>query len=460
MIRAVLLKSINYNPNSRSTKMSAHQKKLRDFLNFLDREEDLRSILFPPGECLPGIVVVGETSCGKSSLLSSISGIQFPVSTEMCTRCPIRLRMDSTQKSCGTETTMKWTVTRQQVINGVRQQISNILEGTTKETAAAAIVDAHKFNADPAKLMEGEGWIIDVHVRMLDGPNFTLIDLPGRVEYDVSGVPNAIKFYENMVKAYTENERYLVLAVMDATKPIQTCYYLSHVPIQRTVPIMTKADSMPTDNENTAGGLARAKKHLETHNNVFVVRCMSSQEKQDGRTLADVARAEAEFFSGPKVWTAGLEQHRLGVPALRIALEKMYVDFILTFRDKFVSRILTLREGAVREKTALRLADLETESGRTAIYQHEVTNALINRITNGIESVILQLPCVLQLLEKVVGILVEIEDVKAITTDHVVFVSKDVLVQLIDRHVKSKWLPVIHKAMVEVCNANQVADGR
>jgi len=42
---------------------------------------------------LPQIAVMGDTSSGKSSLLSSLSGIQFPSSDELTTRCPARLHI-------------------------------------------------------------------------------------------------------------------------------------------------------------------------------------------------------------------------------------------------------------------------------------------------------------------------------------------------------------------------------
>ena len=42
---------------------------------------------------LPGVVVVGEQSAGKSSLLENISGIQFPRAQNTCTRMPCILTM-------------------------------------------------------------------------------------------------------------------------------------------------------------------------------------------------------------------------------------------------------------------------------------------------------------------------------------------------------------------------------
>ena len=42
---------------------------------------------------VPGLVVIGEQSAGKSSLLENISGIQFPRAQNTCTRMPCVVTM-------------------------------------------------------------------------------------------------------------------------------------------------------------------------------------------------------------------------------------------------------------------------------------------------------------------------------------------------------------------------------
>ena len=45
---------------------------------------------------LPQIAVMGDTSSGKSSVLSAIAGyLLFPSSSVLTTRCPTRLRMEN-----------------------------------------------------------------------------------------------------------------------------------------------------------------------------------------------------------------------------------------------------------------------------------------------------------------------------------------------------------------------------
>jgi hypothetical protein len=49
-----------------------------------------------PDLSLPKVVVVGDQSSGKSSLIESMSKIQVPVSAETCTKCPIEIRLCET----------------------------------------------------------------------------------------------------------------------------------------------------------------------------------------------------------------------------------------------------------------------------------------------------------------------------------------------------------------------------
>ena len=47
---------------------------------------------------LPMIAVMGDTSSGKSSLLSSLSAVELPSASELTTRCPIMLQMKLRQR--------------------------------------------------------------------------------------------------------------------------------------------------------------------------------------------------------------------------------------------------------------------------------------------------------------------------------------------------------------------------
>jgi interferon-induced GTP-binding protein Mx1 len=50
---------------------------------------------------------MGDTSSGKSSVLSAISKIEFPSNDKLTTRCPMRLRMERKEKSSA-KVYIKW----------------------------------------------------------------------------------------------------------------------------------------------------------------------------------------------------------------------------------------------------------------------------------------------------------------------------------------------------------------
>ena len=61
----------------------------------LDAVETIRGDLTAEGISVPGVVVVGAQSAGKSSVLESLSGIQLPRGATITTRVPLLLRLES-----------------------------------------------------------------------------------------------------------------------------------------------------------------------------------------------------------------------------------------------------------------------------------------------------------------------------------------------------------------------------
>jgi len=49
---------------------------------------------------MPKVVVVGSQSAGKSSLLSALTGVLFPVGAGTCTKCPIKVTVKKNEVKC------------------------------------------------------------------------------------------------------------------------------------------------------------------------------------------------------------------------------------------------------------------------------------------------------------------------------------------------------------------------
>lgn len=67
------------------------QLRSKDQLNLLDSIDQLRSEGISRYVSLPQIIVCGDQSAGKSSVLEAISGVSFPVQSNTCTRFPTEL---------------------------------------------------------------------------------------------------------------------------------------------------------------------------------------------------------------------------------------------------------------------------------------------------------------------------------------------------------------------------------
>eukprot|EP01041_Mallomonas_annulata_P000494 gene494-930_t len=105
-----------------------NEEKLRKLVDFLHEKGLERYNLR-----LPEIAVMGDTSSCKSSLLSSLSGVQLPSASDLATRCPTRIH----------------------------------LEGTDDDTLSASIRTPVVFD------------VVEVDLKKLDSFDATLIDLPG-----------------------------------------------------------------------------------------------------------------------------------------------------------------------------------------------------------------------------------------------------------------------------------------
>ena len=107
---------------------------------------------------LPGIVVVGNQSSGKSSVLESISRVPLPRGQRTTTRCPIQLSVRQGEPFAAT------------VQRGAELTSPDAVSGAIK-AKMNELCPAGRFSEDP----------VTVSIRQPSGPNLTRIDLPGLI---------------------------------------------------------------------------------------------------------------------------------------------------------------------------------------------------------------------------------------------------------------------------------------
>ncbi len=142
---------------------------IREELDLVDRVR--RLLVNEPGFPLPGIVVVGNTSVGKSSVLESISGVEFPKGSDVTTTCPIRLSLregsEFAAKVDGTSISDK-SLIGQHILSAMTRAVSNRPASVARTTPRFA------------------GTVIEVELHEPGLPALTLLDLPGILNSGVS----------------------------------------------------------------------------------------------------------------------------------------------------------------------------------------------------------------------------------------------------------------------------------
>ncbi len=150
---------------------------IREELDLVDR---IRRLLVHEDIPLPGIVVVGNTSVGKSSVLESISGVEFPKGSALTTTCPNRLRLRD-----GSAFTAK--------VDGIaisdKSLIGRHIDAAMKKSrpAASRPTSGHNFT----------GTVVEVELEEPGLPDVTLLDLPG-----ITNSGHGKEFISNLVQEH------------------------------------------------------------------------------------------------------------------------------------------------------------------------------------------------------------------------------------------------------------------
>eukprot|EP00899_Mesostigma_viride_P019855 jgi/Mesvir1/27871/Mv12696-RA.1 len=148
---------------------------------------------------LPKIVVIGQESAGKSSLLESITKCPvFPRDRTVCTRMPIRLRLIHDAKD-----SVDYTFRNERKRLERREDLLDELHGVMK-----MLTDS---KGNPV-ITEDE---LVVTIKSPAVPNFELIDLPGIREYPLE----LRETTKSLCQKYLESPDTMILCVVPATNP-------------------------------------------------------------------------------------------------------------------------------------------------------------------------------------------------------------------------------------------------
>ncbi|CAM9383395.1 unnamed protein product, partial [Discosporangium mesarthrocarpum] len=201
----------------------------REVRPWLDLVDTLRSQGIEEELSLPQIAVMGDQSCGKSSVLEALSGVQFPRGSGLVTRCPVQLIMKRASPGEG------W--------QGNARVVWHRKGGGDQPKGAGRVSSPDKLVSVIETLMtavcqgQANGFSTDsiaIEISSPECPDLTLIDLPGIVRTAVKGQSQGVIMEVNgLIESYLSSERTIILAIVPSNQDVATVDILERAKLVR-----------------------------------------------------------------------------------------------------------------------------------------------------------------------------------------------------------------------------------
>ena len=312
---------------------SSEQQTLLDEIDNL-RLQGISEFVF-----LPQIVVCGDQSSGKSSVLEAISGVPFPRSDTLCTRF-------------ATEVILREAATAEAVVSIVPSQDAS---ETDRERLLAYRETLQQLEDFPHLIERAKSQmgitttgnsfsknILRVEISGQGKPKLTIVDLPGLIHSESRHQsPADVELISSLVRSYMSNPRSVILAVVSAKNDyanqivLKRAKEVDHEGL-RTLGLITKPDTLPPGSDSEADFV-----NLAGNDNIHfrlgwhIVKNRDYQSRHASAEERD--RSESHFFS-EGVWR-DLHRNMVGIAALKGRLSKILLDQIKKYLPSLIEDI-------------------------------------------------------------------------------------------------------------------------
>ncbi|THC87246.1 hypothetical protein EYZ11_013308 [Aspergillus tanneri] len=334
---------------------------------------------------LPQLVVCGDQSAGKSSVLEGISGIPFPRQDGLCTRFATEIILRHEPREQQTTATIIPNMSRAEDektrLSAFRRDISDLadLPGIIDQAASLmGVKDSPAFAAD----------VLRLEVAGDTGLHLTLVDLPGLIS--VSENEEDVQLVGDLVNSYLENSRTIILAVVPASSDVDTQSIIQRARRfdkdgLRTVGIITKPDLINDGTESRVAKLANNADRTKLKLGFFLLKNPKPSELQKGMTMAERRKAEQQFFANEPWKKLGLDPSRIGIDNLRAFMQDLldrHIERELPKVRKDVAQLLNKIN-----KELMDLGAERTSPAQIRMYLTRISTDFQNLVRAGVEGV-------------------------------------------------------------------------
>ncbi|MCJ1392161.1 hypothetical protein MMC18_005028 [Xylographa bjoerkii] len=311
----------------------------KDQLDLLDSIDCLRSQGISHYVSLPQIIVCGDQSSGKSSVLEAISGVSFPVKSNLSTRFPTELVLRKTSQISVSVSI----VPHQARSESERLILSSFHEELEGFEGLPSLIENAKSAMGISTL--GKAFskdLLRVEISGPDRPHLTIVDLPGLIHSETKQQSASdVELVQDVVQSYMKEPRCIILAVVSAKNDYanQIVLKLARAADKkgtRTLGVITKPDTLIAGSESEAMYVSLARNQdVEFRLGWHALKNMDSETGEWSLAERDVE--EQEFFS-QGIWR-DMSRSLLGVDDLRSRLSKVLLGQIAAELPSLIDEI-------------------------------------------------------------------------------------------------------------------------
>ena len=301
---------------------------------------------------LPQLVVCGDQSAGKSSVLEAFTEIPFPRNENLCTRFATEIIL----RRATTDSLAIKIIPSGQRPDVERAALKAFNKTITDFKDLPLVMDdamtAMNMKRDTAIDSKNGAFARDVLSFEIEGPSrpqLTLVDIPGLIQTETKGVTKAdVGIVAEITDQYISQQRTICLAVVSGTNDHANQKILTKVREvdpqgDRTLGIITKPDRLPAGSRSEA-------KFIELANNQDIFfklgwHVLKNRAYEDmDCSLDERNAAEAKFFATSNF--KNLPTSCLGINTLRTRLSQLLFEHIKHELPKLRSDLETALAGA------------------------------------------------------------------------------------------------------------------
>lgn len=333
---------------------------------------------------LPVIAVMGDTSSGKSSLLSQLCHVELPASQSFTTRCPVRLRMKRDPNKLAV-ITVEWR--------------SHIVSNQYADFAPQTVTAAH-WDRIPIAIAQAQQFILentnrevtnDIVCVQVQGPEYmvelTVIDLPGIVRSkagraESESLPSMIAALQ---QEYLRNPRCIIVAVHPANVDWHNAQITADalavdLDTSRTVTVLTKPDLIDKGAEHDVVHLLQGQRYLQFQHGLHIIKSRG-QAALDSKnvSLAEALEDEARYFERTEPWKSVADRSLFGTARLRQKLGELQVLMIRSTLPKVMQEIREKQQAAALAIEAM--GEMHDSFPDRRRYYQDVCRAIVTQVS-------------------------------------------------------------------------------